>query len=61
MAVKKKHDLDTGPGLLIIWHGRMSCGLLELDLVVLVFVMSRSVFWINKLQNFSGAFPKRQS
>ena len=61
IAVMKKHDLDTGPGLLMVWHGRMSCGLLELDLVVLVFVMSRSVFWINKLQKVSGAFPFRQS
>ena len=44
IAVRKKHDLVTGPGLVTVWRNRISCGLFVLDLVVLVLVISLSVF-----------------
>ena len=44
IAVKKKHDLVTGPGLFTVCRSLMLFGLFDCDLVVLVFPMSRSVF-----------------
>ena len=44
IAVRKKHDLVTGPGLVTVWRNRISYGLFVLDLVVLVLVISLSVF-----------------